>query len=391
MAFAATLLPELLPFPADSNGSISESSKEAAWLRGMLDNVNDAVVTTDTAGDIRYANRQFQRLFGLRPGTEISQCMQDLIHPGDRPLYLDQLHRCLNGRRRPSHFEFRAVRSDGSTIYLETAIHPEPTIHPETTIHPKPTIRPERKFRGTGSVGGVQEVLCVMRDVTPRKLVEQSQRAQAQRLEFFVSEMPLGCIIWDLDFAVQEWNESAARIFGWTHEEAYSRCYQDLLISGDGPGAINELWAELRNGKRALRRECENQTKSGRRIDCEWFHTSLINGDAEVVAVASMVQDVTERKSLERQLVQSQKMEAVGTLAGGIAHDFNNLLTTMVGNVSLALMKLGARGTKPSAVCARRKDRDGTPPSSFNSCSDSAARRRLISKRSTSTNALITS
>jgi nitrogen-specific signal transduction histidine kinase/ActR/RegA family two-component response regulator len=59
------------------------------------------------------------------------------------------------------------------------------------------------------------------------------------------------------------------------------------------------------------------------------------------VAVASMVADVTERKALERQLLESQKLQAVATLAGGIAHDFNNLLTSVLGNISLALMKLG--------------------------------------------------
>ena len=321
LVLTAAIFSELLPVRHDANGPASETSEEVASLRGMLDNVNDAVVTMDPAGGIRFANRQFQRLFGLRPGAEHNLRMEDLVHPDDRLLHLDQFHRCLNGRRQPTCFEFRALRSDGSTIYLETTI---------SSIG-----------SSIGSNGRVREVLSVIRDVTQRKLVEQSQRALARRLEFFVSEMPLGCIIWNLDFAVQEWNESATRIFGWTHEEAYSRCYEDFLVADNEPGAISEIWQRLRSGERALHHESENQTKNGGKINCEWFHTSLIDEDGEVVAIATMVQDVTERKNLERQLLQSQKMEAVGTLAGGIAHDFNNLLTIMVGNVSLALMKLG--------------------------------------------------
>ena len=317
LMLTAAIFSEPLPARHDAKGSASESAEEAAWLRAVLDSVNDAVVTADLSGGIRFANRQFQRLFGIRPGAEYSRRMEDWIHPGDRLLHLDQFQRCLNGRRLPARFEFRALRSDGSTIYLETTIS------------------------GIGSNGRVQEVLSVMRDVTQRKLVERSQRALAQRLEFFVSEMPLGCIIWSLDFAVQEWNESATRIFGWTQEEAYSRCYGDFLIAGEKPGADSEIWPRLRSGKGAIRHECENQTKDGRKLNCEWFHTSLIDEGGKVVAIASMVQDLTERKNLEQQLLQAQKMEAVGTLAGGMAHDFNNILTTMLGNLSLGLMKLG--------------------------------------------------
>ena len=284
LVLTAAIFSELLPVRHDTSGPASETSEEVASLRGMLDNVNDAVVTADPSGGIRFANRQFQRLFGLRPGAEHPRRMEDLIHPGDRLLHLDQFQKCLSGRRQPTQFEFRALRSDGSTIYLETTIS------------------------GIGSNGRVREVLSVMRDVTQRKLVEQSQRALARRLEFFVSEMPLGCIIWDLDFAVQEWNESATRIFGWTHEEAYSRCYGDFRIGDNEPGASSEIWQRLRSGERALHHESENQTKNGGKINCEWFHTSLIDEDGEVVAIASMVQDVTERKNLERQLLQSQKM-----------------------------------------------------------------------------------
>jgi len=73
------------------------------------------------------------------------------------------------------------------------------------------------------------------------------------------------------------------------------------------------------------------------------FHTikaPLKNGAGEITGLCGIARDVTERKHLESQLLQSQKMEAVGTLAGGVAHDFNNLLSAIMGYASLLQMKM---------------------------------------------------
>src|SRR5208337_4088940 len=69
----------------------------------------------------------------------------------------------------------------------------------------------------------------------------------------------------------------------------------------------------------------------------------FFDGQSQAVRVVGVIQNVTERKRLEQQLLQSQKLESVGRLAGSIAHDFNNLLTIINGYAHLVLAEMGAR------------------------------------------------
>ncbi len=309
--------------------------QESARLRLLLDNIHDAVVTEDLRGRLVFANDRFLDMFGLQRDQIVGLRLDNCIHPEDRRLGHEWRKPWLAGVEGGACFEFRGLRSDGTTLYLESCVVPV-------------CLR--------GMVLGYQSVI---RDITERRKAEERQRELVQRLEFLVSHMPLGCIVFDLEFRILEWNSSASRIFGWTAPEVFGHNGLELLVAPEIRPEIVAAWKELQLSKRSDHRVNQNLTKDRGVIECEWFNTSLIDETGAVVAVASMVQDITERKNLEAQLRQSQKMEAIGVLAGGIAHDFNNLLTVIVGNISLALMRLEAthpagRGLQDAEKAAER-------------------------------------
>ena len=81
--------------------------------------------------------------------------------------------------------------------------------------------------------------------------------------------------------------------------------------------------------------ETERKRKEGQLIHVSLTISPIRDAGNRVVGASKIARDITEKKLLERQLHQSQKMEAIGQLTGGIAHDFNNLLGVIVGNLDL--------------------------------------------------------
>jgi two-component system, cell cycle sensor histidine kinase and response regulator CckA len=175
-------------------------------------------------------------------------------------------------------------------------------------------------------------------DITARKQAEDALR---HRLQLQVERMPLAYVLFDADFRVIDWNPTAARIFGYSKDEVLGLGppFEKILPAALRPLAEG-LLSRFRSGDMTAHSVNDNLTKDGRTITCEWFNTPLVGEDGGFGGLLCLAQDVPERKRLQEQLLQAQKMEAVGQLAGGVAHDFNNFLTIITGFSELVLGSL---------------------------------------------------
>ncbi|MEA5605401.1 PAS domain S-box protein [Nostoc sp. UHCC 0252] len=170
---------------------------------------------------------------------------------------------------------------------------------------------PVRKHQGacdqTSSLGDDYGRIWYFRDITEYKQAEAELKASQQRLALLIEQTPLAIIEWNTNFEIQTWNRAAERIFGYTTEEMLGNRFESI-IPENARKHINEIITALltqRGGSFSLN---ENITKDGRIMVCEWYNNSLVAPDGQVVGVASMVLDITERKRAEE---EQQKLVAL--------------------------------------------------------------------------------
>jgi PAS domain S-box-containing protein len=148
--------------------------------------------------------------------------------------------------------------------------------------------------------------------------------------------MPVAYIVWDNDFKVVDWNPAAERTFGFTKDEMHGKSPLDTIVPEDARPFVAEAIEKLLAGEEAAYSVSGNNLrKDGEIISCLWFNTPLTNQDGTTLGALSMAIDVTERKKIEDQLRQAQKMRTIGQLAGGVAHEFNNLLQVVMSNLDM--------------------------------------------------------
>ncbi|HWP43006.1 MAG TPA: ATP-binding protein, partial [Blastocatellia bacterium] len=142
----------------------------------------------------------------------------------------------------------------------------------------------------------------------------------------------------DLEGKIVHWNRYAETLFQWKANEVIGKHFLDVTVPEAHKRQAEEIFQTIK-AKGCWEGEFYKQRKDGSTFPAYMISTAIKNSKVEGIVGVSV--DITERKQLEQQLRQAQKMEAIGRLAGGVAHDFNNLLTAILGFSQLLLQRVG--------------------------------------------------
>jgi PAS domain S-box-containing protein len=200
-------------------------------------------------------------------------------------------------------------------------------------------------------VGGGLGIVLLRADIQRRAESERLLRASEERLLLTIRQMPLGFIEWDIEARAQMWNPAAERIFGFQSAEVKGKKMFPLIVAPSAAGHVDEIWASLLRNTGGVHSLNENVTQDGRTIVCEWFNTPLIGPDNRVVAVFSVIQDITERVNLDKQLQRSERLSSIGQLSAGMAHDFNNILTIITCHAGLSQTRANIPAEVKNDLC----------------------------------------
>jgi len=123
-----------------------------------------------------------------------------------------------------------------------------------------------------------------------------------QKLALHVQQTPLGVIEWDTQFCVTDWNPAAEKIFGYSKQEVLGKTATKLIIPDESLPCVDAIWQALLENHGSTRSTNSNITKNKKNIICEWYNTPLVADNGEVIGVASLVNDVTQRINAEAEL-----------------------------------------------------------------------------------------
>jgi len=182
------------------------------------------------------------------------------------------------------------------------------------------------------NAGNIIGIIGISRDITELKQIESSLRESEALFRTISEASPLGIILTDQNTATVYANEAHRQMCGRTSEELAGTGWQVAIHPEDRERIIRQ-WEEIKRTQKPFRSERRYLHKDGKIIWASMIAAPIMRkeiGKMVVGGYLGMVEDITERKQMQEQMLRSQRMDSIGTLAGGIAHDLNNILAPIV-------------------------------------------------------------
>ncbi len=176
--------------------------------------------------------------------------------------------------------------------------------------------------------------LAITRDITQRKLSEQKLELQAALLDVVTNAI----LVKDVDNRISYWNKGAENIYGWQASEVVGKKSSRLLYKEYSSQQDDALLSVIDSG--IWQGELHQVTEKGKNIIVKSRWTLLRDDKGKPKSILVENIEITKKKQLETQLLRTQRLESIGTLAGGIAHDLNNVLAPILMSVQLLERKL---------------------------------------------------
>ncbi|MGF1937497.1 MAG: PAS domain S-box protein [Nostoc sp. ChiQUE02] len=279
-------------------------------LRAMIDAEPECIKLIARDGTLLEINAEGLAMMEVESADVlIGKPADAVIVPEYRAAFAD-LHKSICQGNKGT-LEFEIVGFKGTRRYIETHAVPLRNESDGTFIH-----------------------LALMRDITQQKQAEQKIREQAALLDVSTDAI----LVRNIHNQILFWNQGAERLYGWKAEEVVGKNVLQLLYKEISPQLEDAYLKVINTGE--WRGELHQLTREGKVIIVESRWTLIRHDNGQAKSILSVNTEITQQKQLEAQLLRSQRLESIGTLAGGIAHDLNNILSPILMSVQLLQKKL---------------------------------------------------
>jgi PAS domain S-box-containing protein len=282
-----------------------KAEEELKIFKESLENSTDAIGMSTPQGRHYYQNKAFSKMFG-----NIGEYPPETVYV-DKKIGDEVFKTAMSGRQWTGEVKMYSINKEILDIYL-------------------------RAYANEDINGKVTALVGIHTDITERKHAEEELRESERRYRQLIEQAPEGILFHEADGRFILVNSKLCEMLGYTEEEILQLNILDTYPDEIREECVKRL-AYLKSGD-SLRFERPMKRKDGSVFYIEASALKLPDG-----RIQGIVQDITlriqaeeEKRRLETQLIQSQKMESIGTLAGGIAHDFNNILAAIIGYSELA-------------------------------------------------------